>query len=169
MQAEKVPDFFDLHPDIQVERLTAAAHEALRHWSINDAEISLIKYRENAVFHVEHAAGRHALRMHRTGYHSDAELHSELQWMQALAEAGISVPAVVPTVAGDLFASQEGEGLPGPIQTDLFKWIEGEQLVGCSENGCAGCVDQQFSGHAHPGRLLPQLAAGPRVDRMNAV
>lgn len=136
MQAEKVTDFFDLHPDIQVERLTAAAHEALRHWGINDAEISLIKYRENAVFRVEHTAGRYALRMHRTGYHSDAELRSELQWMQALGEAGISVPAVVPTVSGDMFAAHQGEGLPGRIQTDLFEWIEGEQL-GSVEDGIA--------------------------------
>ena len=136
MQAENATDFFEQHPDIQVERLAAAGHEVLRHWGIDDAEISLIKYRENAVFRVEHAAGRHALRMHRTGYHSDAELHSELQWMQALDESGIYVPNVVPTNAGDMFTLLEGEGLPGPVQTDLFEWIDGEQL-GSVEEGIA--------------------------------
>jgi len=129
-------DFFDLHPDDQVRRFIAAGHEVLQHWGINDAEISLIKYRENAVFRVEHTTGRHALRMHRTGYHSDAELYSELQWMQALDEAGVSVPIVVPTMSGDMFASLKGDGLPGVVQTDLFEWIEGEQL-GSVEEGIA--------------------------------
>ena len=136
VQVENTTDFFEQHPDIQVERLTAAGHQVLQHWGIDDAELSLIKYRENAVFRVEHATGRHALRMHRTGYHSDAELHSELQWMQALDESGIYVPNVVPTNAGDMFALMEGEGLPGPVQTDLFEWIDGEQM-GSVEEGIA--------------------------------
>ena len=130
MQADESTDFFDLHPDDQGQRLIAAGHEVLQHWDIHDAEISVIKYRENAVFRVEHATGRHALRLHRTGYHSDAELYSELQWMQALDEAGVSVPIVVPTMSGDMFASLQGEGLPGVIQTDLFECLHPLQL-GC--------------------------------------
>jgi Ser/Thr protein kinase RdoA (MazF antagonist) len=133
MPADESTEFFDLDPHVQVQRLIAAGHEVLQDWDIHDAEISPIKYRENAVFRVEHACGRCALRMHRTGYHSDAELYSELQWMQALDEAGVSVPIVVPTTSGDMFASLQGEGLPGVIQTDLFEWIDGEQLASVEE------------------------------------
>lgn len=127
-------DFFQLNPDAQAERLKVAGHEVLRHWDIVDAELDLIKYRENAVFSVKHSSGRHALRMHRSGYHSDTELRSELQWMQALDEAGIAVPIVVPTKTDAVFVNCGGDGLPGLIQTDLFEWIEGEQL-GSVEDG----------------------------------
>lgn len=58
--------------------------DELTEWAIDDADLSVIKYRENAVFAVRHSGGRHALRLHRVGYHSNDELRSELQWMQAL-------------------------------------------------------------------------------------
>ena len=75
-----------------------------------------------------------ALRIHRHGYHTDDELRSELQWMQALSEAGIQVPEVVPTSKGDPFVSYEADDLPGALQIDLFEWIDGEQL-GSVEGG----------------------------------
>jgi Ser/Thr protein kinase RdoA (MazF antagonist) len=77
-----------------------------------------------------------ALRIHRHGYHTDDELRSELQWMQALSEAGIQVPEIVPTRSGDPFVSYEADGLPGALQIDLFEWIDGEQL-GSVEGGVA--------------------------------
>ncbi|MDX1403412.1 MAG: phosphotransferase [Woeseiaceae bacterium] len=129
-------DFFDIDADSQAQRLAAAAQQALTNWNIVDAKLALIKYRENAVFSVEHDGPRRAIRLHRYGYHTDDELRSELQWMQALDDAGITVPGIVPTVAGELFVTHEAEGLPGPIQVDLFEWIDGEQL-GSVEEGIA--------------------------------
>ena len=125
-----------LSPDQQAARLRDAARIALRRWGISDATLELIKYRENAVFRVQHDGGRSALRVHRHDYHSDAELLSELQWMQALADSGIQVPAVIPTVSGESFITYEAPGLPGPVQMDLFEWISGEQL-GSVERGLA--------------------------------
>ncbi|MBT8079938.1 MAG: phosphotransferase [Gammaproteobacteria bacterium] len=127
-------DFFSLTPEQQAQRMQAAGADALRRWGIQGAELSLIKYRENAVFRVDHDGGRHALRMHRAGYHSDDELRSELQWMQALQDAGIRTPTVVPTQAGELFVKHAAAGLPGSIQVDLFEWISGEQ-IGSVEDG----------------------------------
>lgn len=129
-------EFFTLTPEQQAERMRAAGADALTNWGIRDASLRLIKYRENAVFRVDHADGRHALRLHRLGYHSDDELRSELQWMQALEDAGIHTPTVVPTPSGDLFVKQSGDGLPGAIQVDLFEWIDGAQL-GSVEEGIA--------------------------------
>jgi Ser/Thr protein kinase RdoA (MazF antagonist) len=129
-------DFFDIDVEAQAQRLEAAGHAALQRWNISDASLHLIKYRENAVFRVDGAGPRRALRLHRFGYHSDAELLSELQWMQALSDAGITVPAIVPADSGDLFVTQGGDGLPGDIQVDLFEWIDGEQL-GSVEEGIA--------------------------------
>lgn len=129
-------DFFDLDVDSQAKRLEAAGREALQHWNMSDASLHLIKYRENAVFRAECNGTRRALRLHRYGYHSDAELLSELQWMQALNEAGIDTPTIVPTEKGELFVKNVSADLPGEIQVDLFKWIDGEQL-GSVEEGIA--------------------------------
>lgn len=127
-------DFFDISPDAQRERLAAVAKEALNEWGIGDAELTMVKYRENAVFDVRHGSGRHAVRLHRVGYHTDDELRSELQWMRALGDSGVSVPVVVAPKTGDLLVTRRGDGLPGEIQIDLFEWIDGDQL-GSVEDG----------------------------------
>ncbi len=121
-------EFFDLDVAGRVKRLEAAGRAALQHWDMADCELHLIKYRENAVFRVDSGGLRRALRLHRYGYHSDAELLSELQWMQALANAGINVPEIVPAGSGELFVTHAADDLPGDIQVDLFEWIDGEQL-----------------------------------------
>jgi len=146
-------DFFDIVPAEQAKRLAAAGRDVLRAWDISGATLELIKHRENAVFRVEHNGLRAALRMHRHGYHTDDELRSELQWMQALAGAGIRVPEIIPATSGELFVDYFAEGLPGELQVDLFEWIEGEQL-GSVEQGVseAAEVDRTFG-------VLGELAA----------
>ena len=129
-------DFFELDVASQAQRLEAAGRDALQRWDLADCELHLIKYRENAVFRVDCAGLRRALRLHRYGYHSDAELLSELQWMRALADVGISVPTIVPATSGELFVTHVADDLPGDIQVDLFEWIDGEQL-GSVEEGIA--------------------------------
>jgi Ser/Thr protein kinase RdoA (MazF antagonist) len=129
-------DFFEQDPAVQVERLEAAGHAALREWRIDGASLDLIKHRENAVFRMTAGDRIGALRIHRHGYHTDAELRSELQWMQALADSGIQVPEIIPTASGDPFVSHSGDGLPGALQIDLFEWIDGDQL-GSVEEGVA--------------------------------
>ncbi len=77
-------------PQWQTSRLGGLASEALRHWAFPYRELSLIKYRENAVFKVVTEDGEpFALRLHRPGYHDDAALRSELQWLEALAGVGV--------------------------------------------------------------------------------
>ena len=129
-------DFYDLDVASRVQRLEAAGRDVLQRWSMADASIHLIKYRENAVFRVDCNGIRRALRLHRYGYHSDAELLSELQWMQALGDVGISVPTIVPADSGELFVTYTAADLPGDLQVDLFEWIDGEQL-GSIETGVA--------------------------------
>ncbi len=121
-------DFFDIDVEAQAKRLATAGRDALQRWNMSGCELHLIKYRENAVFRVDCNGVRRALRLHRHGYHSDDELRSELQWMQALRQAGITVPTIVPAASGDLFVTHAASDLPGDIQVDLFEWIDGEQL-----------------------------------------
>lgn len=129
-------EFFSLSPEKQLSKLQQLAEHALAEWGIDNAKLSLIKHRENAVFKVDVGGDLFALRIHRHGYHSDAALRSELQWMQALQVADIHTPAVIPTAKGSLFAVVDMPGLPGAMQIDLFEWIDGEQL-GSVEGGVA--------------------------------
>lgn len=131
-------DFSSLNTDQQVALLRKIARDALRSWDIDDAGIDLIKYRENAVFSVTTGTGdRYALRIHRTGYHSDAELRSELQWIQALADAGIDVPRIVPAASGAQMVTVDTGSAAGPRKIDLFEWLDGRQL-GSVEAGVQG-------------------------------
>jgi len=146
-------DFFDITPAEQMQRLEQAARDALPRWNIEDASLELIKHRENAVFRVDYDGTSAALRLHRHGYHSDNELRSELQWMQALSDAGVMVPNVIPAASGEPFIGYSAEGLPGEIQIDLFEWIDGEQL-GSVE---AGVTDETEVEATY--RALGELAA----------
>lgn len=128
-------DFYALDPKEQIVCMQVLAENSLGFWGIDNAQLDLIKHRENFVFRVQRPdGGRVVLRVHRAGYHSDAALRSELQWVDALARAGIDVPAVVPTVEGALFAIVASDGVPETRQVDMFEWIEGGQM-GSIESG----------------------------------
>ncbi len=69
-----------------------------------------------------------ALRIHRIGYHSDAELRSELLWMSALRAQGIPTPKVIETTSGEAFTRVAAPGSLDPYQCDLLSWVPGSQL-----------------------------------------
>tara|TARA_R110002110_G_scaffold406421_1_gene626557 strand:- start:406781 stop:407806 length:1026 start_codon:yes stop_codon:yes gene_type:complete len=127
-------DFYALDDEAQAQAMRVLAESALPQWNLEGSDLDLIKYRENAVFAVTTPSGaRYALRIHRYNYHTDAELRSELLWMSALAEAGIAVPTLVPTAAGEPFAVVDASVVPEPRQIDIFDWVAGEQLGSCEE------------------------------------
>lgn len=141
-------------PEEQLRGMWGAARGALGHWNLSGARLDLLKHRENAVFRVSAGGERYALRVHRAGYHDDGALRSELLWMDALADAGIDVPHIVPTAAGEPFALGEAPELPVQVQVDLFEWIEGRQL-GSVEGGLSAdreCIRRLY-------RSLGRLAA----------
>ncbi|MBT4088099.1 MAG: phosphotransferase [Deltaproteobacteria bacterium] len=124
-------DFYSLTPDQQAEKFSILAREAVRFWNLSDpVEIELIKHRENAVFSVKEvsSAKKYVLRIHRANYHTDAALISELTWMKALADSGISTPPVIPTAENKLIQIVSCDDLPIPHQCDLFGWVDGKPL-----------------------------------------
>lgn len=150
-------DFSRLDPGQQVDHLRRLARDALGSWDIEDAGIDLIKYRENAVFCITTGAGKkYALRVHRPGYHSEVELRSELQWIQSLADAGIDVPRIVPTISGDLMITKGTGAETGPRQVDLFEWLEGRQL-GSVEAGVQGDLTSIRNTYRTVGELAARL------------
>jgi len=121
----------------RIEHFRALAKNALLAWNIRDAKLTLIKYRENAVFKVVTQSGdQFAMRIHRLGYHSDAALLSELQWIRALAKSGIELPEVISTVDGRFFVTASANENSAPLQADLLAWVEGEQLGSVDEGLC---------------------------------
>ncbi len=114
----------------QIAFFQQLALRALPTWgfSADSVTLDLIKYRENAVFSVQTSTGRYALRIHRDGYHSDAALRSELQWLAALKLAGLPVPTVIPTLTQCLFGSVSAANLEKTYNVDLFSWVSGESL-----------------------------------------
>jgi acetylornithine/succinyldiaminopimelate/putrescine aminotransferase/Ser/Thr protein kinase RdoA (MazF antagonist) len=119
-----------------LEMIGKLARQALKSWRLADADLELVKHRENTVFKVKSSDGRaFALRVHQEALHSDAALRSELEWMQALHADGFRVPAVLPADNGNLFV----ETTVGELarRCSLLEWIEGDLLneLGLCERG----------------------------------
>lgn len=106
------------------------AERALPEWEIEVRDVALVSRSENVVFRVDATDGRaFALRVHRPGYHTLAELESEPLWTTALNEAGIGVPLAEPTRVGSHYAEV---GVPGTQETrhvGLVPWFEGVALT----------------------------------------
>ncbi len=95
--------------------------------------VRLLNVSENATYLVEHPdQGPCVLRVHRLGYHTGAEIESELAWMDALrAEAGVRTPRVLPAPGGqrmltlpDAGGASAGESLRHCVR---FEYLPGTE------------------------------------------
>ncbi|MDH3984234.1 MAG: phosphotransferase [Gammaproteobacteria bacterium] len=114
----------DIPDEAQLDTIVEIATTALQSWQINDADLEIVKHRENTVFKATAREGRcYALRVHQAGLHGDKAIHSELAWMQALHKDGFRVPAVVPAENGDLVVTVSvGDE---NRRCSLLEWIDG--------------------------------------------
>lgn len=112
-----------------MQALDIRASQALANWDLGAQIPDLLKYRENAVFRVTLENGEPAaLRLHRPGYRDKEALVSELSWMAALREAGLRVPAPVPTSDGRQTVSLAGNAEFGEQYADIVSWMTGIPL-----------------------------------------
>lgn len=152
----------------QARRLAGLGRSALAAFGLGDARISLLKYRENAVFRVDaEGAGPRVLRVHRPRYRSDAEIRSEMAWMGAVNDAGIRTPAVLPARSGALVITAAAPDVPEPRQCDLVGWVEGTP-IGTLEQGVDLEGPALRAVYATVGRVAARLhahgAAWPRPE-----
>ena len=133
---KKIDDFYALSDQEQAARLTLLAEAAGAYWDGGFTKVTLVKYRENAVFSAERRSGeRVAVRIHRHNYHSDAALASELHWMHELRCSGtVDVPPVIAAANGQLIVRVTHAAVPEPRQVSVLGWLDGAP-VGTSENG----------------------------------
>ncbi|MCH8140186.1 MAG: phosphotransferase [Proteobacteria bacterium] len=100
----------------------------LSHWNIKSTSIELVSHSENIVYKVTAQDGReYALRVHRPGYRTLAELKSEQIWTGALIQFGMRVPKAYPTTSGDYYVGVECGGTTRQI--GLIGWLDGRPLA----------------------------------------
>jgi Ser/Thr protein kinase RdoA (MazF antagonist) len=135
-------EFYCLPSQTQIAALTELARLALPAWRLPpDSSMELLAERENAVFVVTAGDGkRFVLRVHRAGYHSDAQLRSQVAWARALQRDGVVRTAeVIDTAGGEPFAVVSHPYVPEKRQVSLLRWADGTML---SELG--GGAEQEF-------------------------
>lgn len=134
---------------IQTPAADGLAVQAAAHWG--GTLTRLLSNRENAVYEIALPQGRAALRLHRTGYQNPAAIRSELWWCDALARAGVPVPAALAARDGSLIVT-----LSTGRHASAIAWMEGEAL-GEAGRPFARPLAETLALHHALGRLLAQL------------
>jgi len=110
------------------------AEQALEEWDLAVEKVELASVSENIVFRVDTYTGQtYALRIHRPGYHTLAELNSEQQWTTALNEAGIGVPVPKRTRTGNGYVTLPLPDTQEMRHVGLVEWIDGVTLASILE------------------------------------
>jgi Ser/Thr protein kinase RdoA (MazF antagonist) len=132
--------FRDLTRRSRLYRLREVAKKAVKVYGMDGARLTFIQYFENIIYRVDtpdfkvhsHEANhfipnRYILRIHAMG---DAEaIASELTWLAALhQEAGLSVPAPIPTPDGKLLTTIVTPGMPNGRYVSLMRWLDGRKI-----------------------------------------
>lgn len=101
-----------LYETALLERLACGLRSILPAWGLrHDASLRLLTFSENATFVAAGHGRRIVLRVYRPNYHGEAEIRSELAWIEALRRDGsVATPAPVPTLGGGLLAAFEEGG-----------------------------------------------------------
>lgn len=112
------------------EQLRATAKRAIQLWDLGASELKLVSRSENVVFKVERTAQPHyALRLHRPGYNTLAELCAECIWTDALNHSGIRTPRYRYTSANEQYAQVLLAGTEQQLQVGMIEWIDGVSLA----------------------------------------
>lgn len=110
-------------------RLESFADAALDRWKLPaGASAKLANRAENYTFFVE-AEGRKcaALRLYRHGHRTEQEIRSELDWSDALIEAGtVAAPKTIPGSDGNRLQFLEDSGGTGRRAVVMFEFVDGE-------------------------------------------
>ena len=115
-----------------LDRVTGCAERALAAYGCHPGTaVRLLNVSENATYLVEDpAAGPSVLRVHRLGYHTEAEIASELAWMDALrSDAGIRTPRVLAATDGRRVVTVTEEASGEQRSCVRFEYLPGTEPV----------------------------------------
>jgi len=124
-----------LYHDDFVESLQRELSAELGRWGLSaSTRLSLLSLSENATFRADDPERTEpvVLRVHRPGYHSIAEIESELAWISALRAASIVLtPRPLPARDGRAIVSFAHDG--GSRQAVAFEFVPGHELDGSQD------------------------------------
>jgi Ser/Thr protein kinase RdoA (MazF antagonist) len=114
----------------QLRRLRPLAMAALQRYDIEPHRLRLIGGFTNAIFRVDTATERFALRVDYHQDHSDADVDNELTWLSAIAEdTDLGVCRLVRAADGSQYVYATATGVPTPRRCVLFHWVPGRPLA----------------------------------------
>jgi len=122
-----VRPFDELSATGRARRLRPLAMRALAAWPLDVRALRLLSNDYNGVWRVDAAEGRFVLRVNLT-HRSDAELRSELAWLEALTGV-VRAPVPLRTRGGEPWAVSEALGVPGARRCVLFSWLPGRVMT----------------------------------------
>ncbi|GAA4911639.1 phosphotransferase [Nesterenkonia rhizosphaerae] len=115
-----------------------------------------MKHRENHVFRADTPAGdSYAMKLHRPGYRTDAEVHTELTYLKALAENGHPVPQVLPAADGALCAVVSRGGHTRRVS--VMSWLKDAEPFSDAAEAFTGTDQASQEDFAAVGALLARL------------
>jgi Ser/Thr protein kinase RdoA (MazF antagonist) len=154
----------------------SAIESLLSLWpEVEGGRAELINLSENHTFRIDGPDGRrHALRLHRPGYQSDAAIDSELAWLAALrVDTALRVPQPLRGTDGKFVQCVDvGDGL-APRAAVLFAWEKGREPVVADNLGqlfatlgaqAAQLHEQAIGFVPPPGFTRPTWDAGAVLD-----
>lgn len=152
------------------DRIGELASAALPRFGLDaSATVTLCNVSENHTYRVEDptSSRRYALRVHRPSYHSDAEIQSELAWLDALRADGIvDTPGVVPATDGTRVVSV-ATGDQDARNVVLFEWLAGSPPdldagdAAASQFETLGAISARMHGHARGWRAPVDFCRPP--------
>lgn len=138
------------------ENAPALARLALPHFGMPaDAELQLVKIRENCVFRVHDDVGPVALRLHRPGYRTSIEITAESEFIEALAAEGIPVAELIRSASGALAVTVEADGLE--VVVDAQRWVRSAGPLGSAESAWDGTATLTAADFEALGALAARL------------
>jgi Ser/Thr protein kinase RdoA (MazF antagonist) len=133
----------------QQRRLRRVARTILAAYALVDAQVTLLKYEDTAVYRVtDPARGRFVLRLTLGGPDGPDALHSELIWLQVLGrDPDLHVPEPIPTRDGRLITSFALDGVPEAYAC-VLRWLPGSALIRAPSPALLGQVGR-MAAHLH--------------------
>ena len=135
-EGKPTSSFHTLSRKRQLTSLENLAENALTHYPLEVVHIELLRYALNVEFIVaahspgdSGSPGRYVLRINAPGFHTKAEICSELDWLHALnKETDLVVPNPIPRKDGGWVTTSKSPGVPESRDCVLFEYIPGSTI-----------------------------------------
>ena len=125
-----INNFFDEDIEIQTASLTAFAHEILKKYGINNADVESINFEFNATFAVStQSSQKYALRLNINSTRTYSNIQAETQWVRDLARIpSINVPTPIASLDDQYVISALHADSGHTIYGVMYSWLEGEEI-----------------------------------------